>query len=307
MQDWLIIVNPNAGCRQGIKDWEIIERAIHSSNIKGKICFTEYKFHAVDIVKENAAEGYRKIIAVGGDGTINEIVNGIFSFSPEKVNEFTLGVIPIGTGNDWCKMFNIPDTYNEAVQVIEKGSSILQDVGFVEYFENEKAIQRYFVNVAGLGFDAIVLKKANEEKEKGKFGKFLYFKNILSNLMKFDYLPTELSFNNDVKKIDLFSMNIGICKYSGNGMMQVPNAIADDGLFDVTVIKRMSKLDVMLNVKNLYDGSFVRNKHVETHRTSELTINGTKKLRLEVDGEYIGIAPFKFSILEKALRIIVNA
>lgn len=307
MQDWLIIVNPNAGCRQGIKDWEIIESAIQKSAIKGKICFTEYKFHAVELVKENAAEGYRKIIAVGGDGTINEIVNGIYAFSPNKVNEFTVGVIPIGTGNDWCKMFGIPNDYNEALQVIEKGNSIMQDVGYVEYKEDDKAIQRYFVNVAGLGFDAIVLKKANEEKEKGRFGKFLYFKNILSNLMKFNYLPTEISLNNDIRKVDLFSMNIGICKYSGNGMMQVPNAIADDGLFDVTVIKRMSKFDVMLNVKNLYDGSFIKNKHVETHRTSAITINGTKKLRLEVDGEYIGIAPFKFSILEKALRIIVNA
>jgi YegS/Rv2252/BmrU family lipid kinase len=306
MQDWLIIVNPNAGCKQGLRDWNSIEKEVQKFNINGEVCFTKAKYDAIEIVKEFANKGYRKIIAVGGDGTVNEIVNGIYAFSEKLVDEFTLGVIPIGTGNDWCKMFNIPNDYHKAVEIISVGKEMLQDVGFVEYKEDSKSINRYFVNVAGLGFDAEVLKKSNEEKEKGKFGKFLYFKNLFANLMKFSYLKTELIFNGENRNVNLFSMNLGICKYSGNGMMQVPNAIADDGLFDVTIIKKMSKFDVLKNVKNLYDGSFVKHKQVEVHRTDKITINGTEKLRLEVDGEYIGIAPFQFSIQQKALRIIVN-
>lgn len=306
MQDWLFIVNPNAGSRKGIRDWNIIEEEIQKLKIKSKVCFTEYKSHAIKIVKKYANLGYRRFVAVGGDGTINEIINGIFSFSSDLVDEYTVGTIPIGTGNDWCRMFNVPSNYAEAVRVIANGKTMLQDVGIVEFEEAGDIKERYFANVAGLGFDAIVLKKANEEKEKGKFGKLPYFKNLFTNLLKFSYLPTELNYNNESKKVDLFSMNLGICKYSGNGMMQVPNAIADDGLFDVTVIKKMSKLEVLQNIKNLYNGSFIKNRNVETYRTSEMKINGTDKLQLEVDGEYIGQAPFSFKILPKALRIVVN-
>lgn len=306
MQDWLIIVNPNAGCKQGEKDWEIIKPEIRKSTIKGEVRFTERKFHAIELVKEYAEKGFRKIIAVGGDGTINEVVNGILAFTNDKIDEFTVGVIPIGTGNDWCKMFNIPYNYEHAIKTIEKRKIFLQDVGLVEYYENNENIKRYFVNVAGLGFDAVVLKQANEEKEQGRFSKFLYFKNILTNLMKFTFVKAILDYDDQNRKVDLFSMNIGICKYSGNGMMQVPEAIADDGLFDVTVIKKMSKFEVMLNVKNLYDGSFIKNKHVETFRTNEIRVKDSNRLRLEVDGEYLGTAPFKFTILKKVLRVIVN-
>lgn len=306
MNDWLIIVNPNAGSKKGEKDWSVINELLDKSEIRGKVCFTEAKDHATEIVLENIPLGYRKIISVGGDGTMNEIVNGIFHQNKIPSHEFKIGVIPVGTGNDWCKMFHIPTDYVKAIEIIKKDINTLQDVGWVDYKDDNSSVKRYFVNVAGMGFDAEVLKKANEEKEEGKIGKLSYFKNILSNLMKYKSLYSEINIDNNFVSAKMFSLNVGICKYSGNGMMQVPGAIHDDGLFDVTLIRNMSKIEVIRNIKNLYDGSFVKHKKVDVYRGRNIYVNGSKNIRLEVDGEYLGTSPFTFNITHKALKIIVK-
>ena len=122
--DWMLIINPNAGSRKAGKDWNKIKTILTDEKISFNSVFTESKTHATELTLKYIKEGYRKFIAFGGDGTFNEIVNGIFIQKEIPTNEFTVGMLPVGTGNDWCRMFNIPIDYHKAIQIIKNHKKI---------------------------------------------------------------------------------------------------------------------------------------------------------------------------------------
>lgn len=305
-KEWLVIVNPNAGLRKGEKDWKKISGLMVEHDIRFRSIFTEHRNHALLLAEKYINMGFRNIIVVGGDGTFNEVVNGIFNQKKYPTTEINLGLIPVGTGNDWGRMFHIPEKYKDAVKTIIKKRLFIQDVGKVTYFNSENVKHRYFVNVAGMGFDAMVAQKTNRQKDKGKGGPLSYFYNIFTSLFSYKYKPYEVTI--DEKKISgrVFSMNVGICKYNGGGMMQVPFAVPDDGLLDLTVINKVGKMTIIRHVKDLYDGSFVKLPQVETFRGKNIVINSRTRIFMEADGESLGHSPFKFEIVPKSLKVIVG-
>lgn len=302
----LVIVNPNAGGGLGRKDWPEIEEFLNKAGINYKTVFTKYHRHAIQLASENADKGFRKFIAVGGDGTINEVVNGMMS-RLSFVEEMQLGVIMVGTGNDWGKMFNIPNDYSESIQLIINGNTFLQDVGKVSYFLRDEKHYRYFINMAGLGFDAKVVESANKSKDKGKSSKFSYLITLFKTLMK--YKPMHIDVHIEGKPLEgsrLFTMSIGIGKYSGGGMIQVPNAIADDGLFDIMIVNHIRKSKIIRKINKLYDGNIKMLKEVNMHRGHHLSVESKDGVLLEVDGESLGHGPFEFSIMDQKLNVIVG-
>ncbi|NOZ45315.1 MAG: diacylglycerol kinase family lipid kinase [Chlorobi bacterium] len=304
---YLAIVNPNAGTGKGKKDWPVIERLLNDNRIIFHTVFTKARGHAIDIVTQYARLGYNRILVVGGDGTLNEVINGVFAQQYIPTTEIQLAMIAVGTGNDWSKMFSIPGNYKDAIHTIAKNRVIYQDVGKVKYFISERQRSRYFINIAGMGFDAVVTKKSNFQKEKGKSGKLTYFYNLITSLFSYKHINSSISVdNNHAIKDDIFSMNVGICKFSGGGMMQVPNAIADDGLFDMTIIKKMGKLEVIRNISKLYDGTLINHPKVDSFRGKTIRIQSDDNLKLEVDGESLGHAPFHFDILQQSIGIVVG-
>ncbi|MGD0343134.1 MAG: acylglycerol kinase family protein, partial [Bacteroidales bacterium] len=126
-QQWFVIVNPNAGNGKGKRDWTRISDLFERNHLTAEIKFTERKGHAIDFAIDAISGGFRKIISVGGDGTLNEIVNGVFLQNHCSPKEITLGMIPIGTGNDWGRMFGIPLVYEGAIEVIKAGKTMLHD------------------------------------------------------------------------------------------------------------------------------------------------------------------------------------
>ncbi len=306
---WLVIVNPHAGSKKAEKDWPSIRKILKNEHFNMQCVFTEYIGHATEITRKYIVEkGFTKIIAVGGDGTFNEVANGIFTQVRFLTGEIKLGIITVGTGNDWGRMYDFPNSYAEQVEIIIKGKTFLQDVGKVYYKYDTSENYRYFINIAGMGYDALVVKKTNKMKEKGGGGAISYLLNLLTGL--FQYNNIFLTIENDDKIVfngKVFSMSIGICKYNGGGMMQLPNAIPDDGLFDVTVIRKTTKLRVIRNIKNLFDGSFVNMPEVTQYTGAKFTISSTpsRALYLETDGESLGHSPLVFEILRKAIRLIV--
>ena len=307
---WLVIVNPHAGVGLAGKDWPQIEKLLISEEFQFESVHTTHPFHAIDIARTFVeVQGFKKILAVGGDGTLNEVVNGIFQQQRFPTQEITLGMITVGTGNDWGRMYAFPKKYEKAIRVIKNEKCFLQDVGKVKYRYDTEDKSRYFINMAGMGYDALVARKTNLMKAKGKGGTLAYLYNLVTGL--FQYENTHLHIKIDDKEVfngKVFSMSIGICKYNGGGMMQLPNAIPDDGLFDVTVIKKTSKLRVVRNIKNLYDGSFLALPEVETFtgRTITITSNPPHSIDLETDGESLGKSPLDFEIIEKAVRLVVR-
>ena len=303
--EWFVIVNPNAGKRKGEKDWLEIAAQLTAAGIEFVNVFTEHRGHAVILTRKFIENGHRNIIVVGGDGTLNEVVNGIFTQAHVPTNEITLAMIPVGTGNDWCRMFNIPGDYKQAIKLITKRKIFVQDTGTIKYIATEGGEKtRYFINMAGMGFDALVAKKTNKQKDQGRSNPMSYVINILSSL--FSYTFTKVTILLDSEKVisDIFSMSVGICQYNGGGMKQAPGALPDDGLFDMTIIKPIGKFKIIRNIIKLFDGSFTRLPEVSTFRSSKIIIHSKPAMYMEADGESLGHTPFVFNILTQSLNVI---
>jgi YegS/Rv2252/BmrU family lipid kinase len=304
--EFLVIVNPNAGRRRGKKDWVRISGLLDLAEIRFKTVFTRFPRHAITIAASHIENGYKNLIVVGGDGTMNEVINGIFRQKRYPTTDISLGMITVGTGNDWGRMFNIPTGYSDAITTIKKKNSFVQDAGVVKYYHGEYENSRYFVNIAGIGFDALVVSKTNKKKEAGKGGTFSYLKSILISLIKYRHTKTKIIIDNIAITNNVFNISIGICKYNGGGMMQLPDAIADDGLFDITVINAIKKHDVILNLKRLYDGTITRHPRVDTYRGKSVTIDSQPVIHLETDGETLGHSPLTFEIIPRSIRVLVG-
>jgi len=301
--EWLIIVNPNAGHEKGKKDWARISALLKKYKIEYVSYFTTRRRHAIELTIEGIGNGYRKILAVGGDGTMNEVVNGVFSQEYCPTEHISLGMITVGTGNDWGRMFGIPTDYEEAVRIISAGQIRLQDTGIVTYYNGIRRESRYFLNIAGLGFDAVVTRRTNIQKDKGHKGKAIYFLNLLRSLLFYRHTVTSVAIDGKIIQDDVFTISIGIGRFSGGGMMQTPNAIPDDGLFDITIIKKIRKGDVVMSLKMLYDGTILEHPRISGYVGKEILIDSDPLIHLEADGESLGHSPIEFRILPKSVNI----
>ena len=246
------------------------------------------------------------MIVVGGDGTMNEAVNGIFNQQDVPSTEITLGMIPVGTGNDWGRTFNIPTDYKNIVRVIKKCDTLVQDAGTVKYLSEDGEKSRFFINMAGLGFDGFVAQKTNYDKDHGKSNPLAYIKNLITSL--FSYKASQIKIVVDDYEVNekVFSISIGIGQYNGGGMRQAPDALPDDGLFDVTLIKDLSKWSVVASLRKLYNGTIGKHKRVITLMGKVIRIDSDPPVLLETDGESLGSSPFEFQIIPKSIRVIVN-
>jgi YegS/Rv2252/BmrU family lipid kinase len=302
--EWMVIVNPNAGKGKGSKDWEKIDELLVRYGVLHSTLFTKARRHAIDLTRDAIASGYRKFIVVGGDGTMNEVVNGVFTQQTCPTTDVSLSMISVGTGNDWGKLFGIPHNYAAAVEIIATGKARLQDAGKVAYFHGTHKEQRYFLNIAGLGFDAVVTRRTNLQKDKGRSGKVLYFYNLLKSLLDYRHTAVEVEIDDAKLFRDVFTISIGIGRYSGGGMQQTPHAIPDDGLFDITIVKKIRRGDIILSLKKLYDGTILDHPKIEGYKGRIILIDSDPLIHLEADGESLGHSPIRFEIIPQSIRIL---
>ncbi len=300
----MVIVNPNAGKGKGKKDWEKISVLLKNENLPFIARFTDKKGHAINITLEAISSGYRKFITVGGDGTLNEVVNGVFTNSVCKTTDIVLSLIPVGTGNDWGRMFGIPTDYEKAVKIIVEYKTMLHDIGLVSYYNGTEKKLRYFINIAGLGFESVVVKKTNDQKDQGRGGKLIYFYNLLTSLLAYNNVMSEITIDDEVTHADIFSLNVGNGRYCGGGMRQTPGALPDDGLFDVTIIKGMGKFEIIRNLKILYDGKILQHPKIDGYKCKNVKVKSEAVMFAEADGESLGQTPAEFSIIPAAIKIV---
>lgn len=304
---WFVIVNPVAGSGRGLDHFPQISKLLRDEHILCEPVFTEHKFHATELTVWAVKQGYRHIIAVGGDGTLHEVVNGLFIQQETDPKDILLGVVAVGTGNDWMRMFGVPSRYQDAVRAIREQYSFLQDVGVISYEESQYRQSRYMANVAGAGFDAAVNRRFTHLQKKGRRGRWLYAWSMVQAFFRYKstgvkvWIDDRLVYNNL-----LFSLAIGICKYNGGGMQQLPDAVADDGMFDVSLIRPIHFWHVLFRFRYLFNGGIYRIRHVLQERGSRIRIESSPEVSVEVDGELLGESPLEFSILHRAIRIVVS-
>ncbi len=304
---WFVIVNPVAGSGRGLIDFPQISRLLRNDDIRHDAVFTEHKHHATELTVTAANQGYRRIIVIGGDGTLNEVVNGLFIQKAVEPCEILLAVIAVGTGNDWVRTFGIPQHYSEAIRAIREGRSFLQDVGTVTYTESHYTQTRYMANVAGLGFDAYVISTFNHLKMKGYKGGWMYLYSILKSYFRYKSSGARIWVDDKVVFNDLmFSLAIGICKYNGGGVQQLPNALADDGLLDLTIIRPVHWWHIVFRLKKLFNGDIYQIGHVIHAQGRKVRIEAAPSIQLETDGELMGGTPVEVNIRQRAIRVVVT-
>lgn len=304
---WFVVVNPISGYGKGLDDFPLISKLLRDNGIACEAVFTEHKYHATELTVSAIAEGYRHIIVVGGDGTLHEVVNGLFIQKCVEPAEVTVAVISVGTGNDWIRMYGLPKQYSAVIRAIKEGYTFLQDVAAVEYEESRYNQTRYMANVAGVGFDAAVIKRGMTMRERGSKGASLYIRALISTF--FRYKPTgvkiwiddRLMYNNL-----LFSLAIGVGKYNGGGIQQLPIAVADDGLLDITLIRPIHWWHILFRLRRFFNGEIYSIGHVQHLQGSKIRIESSPEIQLEIDGELLGGTPVELRVLHRAVKVIVN-
>ena len=303
---WSIIRNPQACSGKGAKLWPKIETLLKAAGVSYSEMETSRPLHAFEMARDLVRTGSTHIIAVGGDGTVNEVVNGIFSQSEHNPANIVLTQFPIGTGNDWRRTVGIPTKLEACVQMLQDFKEIKQDVGRVTWANKQQEETRYFANVAGMGFEALAGQKANAQKAAGKGGIMGYVSALIATLRQFDSLEAEIFVDGKpLPKGEIFSLSVGICKFNGGGMMPCPKAIYDDGLLDLTLIRDLSKAAVVANIPRLFNGKFVKHPAVFQYQCKTIEVRTGLTNLLETDGEVIGQGSSTFSIIPKALRVAI--
>lgn len=307
---WLVVVNPMASVGKSGKDWPLIKQMLINEGIVFDDILTEYPRHAIEIVRNAIVEkGYRKFISVGGDGTNNEVINGIFTQDVVPTTEITMAALPIGTGNDWRRTFDIPLEYDEIAKIIKEGHTYAHDIGKLTYYDNGDTRIRYFLNAAGTGLDEMVCHSTNRMKQQGKGGTVRYLISLVKCVLTYKVTRIQLTIDDELVFDDyILNLSIGNGRFNGGGMMTMPNAIPNDGFLDVTVIKKVSIFKFAANVKNVYDGSFINKiDEVKTFRGKKIHIVSIPphSLKVETEGENLNNSPFDFEVLPKAINMVI--
>ena len=304
---WFAVVNPVAGGGRALDAFPHISKLLRDNDIPVEPVFTEYKCHATELTVGAVNSGYRRIIVIGGDGTLHEVVNGLFIQKCVRPDEISLAVIAVGTGNDWIRMFGITENIADTIRAIREGHTFLQDVGCVTYEEAHFSQSRYMANVAGIGLDADVIERYNHRRNKGRRGSLLYIWCLVRSFVRYRstgvkvWVDDKLIYNNL-----LMSAAFGICQYNGGGIRQLPKAVADDGLLDITLIRPLYWWQVIFRLRKLFNGNIYSIGHVMHAQGREVRIESIPGVRLEVDGEMLGGSPVTFTILHRAVRVVVS-
>lgn len=298
---WFIIANPSAGNGNFSKNWKEIQQLLTSKKIDFSFAFTQFSKHEIELVKNAIQKGFRNLISIGGDGTLHHVVNGVMLQRYVKTSDITIGVIPLGTGNDWIKTYNIPKTIKKSIEIIYQKKTILQDIGILKTTNNKVT---YFNNVAGLGYDGYIVNKLKTLK---RFGSVAYLLSGLAGLLFYKKSVFKIIFDDEIIETKCLMALFGICKFSGGGMQFTKDVKTNDGLLDITIAKNLTLFDLVFNIRKLYNGNIVHHKKVATYKTKEITvIPKTTKPFIQADGELIGTGKVSVSIIKKAINFIVK-
>ncbi len=302
---WWIILNPAAGNGKAGKAASEIKRLLKENNFTFTLVETAYHQHAIELVAIGIQKGFRQIMAIGGDGTNNEVINGILQQQEIPSIDIIYTLIPVGTGNDWIKTHGIPKSYKKWIPKIATAQLVQQDIGLVSYHKDGKQYQRYFANVAGLAYDAYIT-KVKAEKAPKILPAIYYIWLVLVYLFKYQLKKAKIEFDGEIVEDAFYTINIGVCRYSGGGMQFVPHAVPDDGQFALTIARRVSKLDVLLYTSNIFAGTLAKHDQVTEHFARSIRVDSVEQgaVMVEVDGEYLGEGPVVFSLVELGLCLL---
>lgn len=304
-QKWFAIVNPVSGFGKVKKEWRDIAEELKHQEVEYDFEFTTAEVRGDELAHKAISNGYRKIICVGGDGHLHDIINGVMTQKYVPSTDVTIAMISQGTGNDWIKTNGVPKDIRKAVEVLKRGKTYVQNAGLAQSYRNGQAVSRYFHNFAGVGFDAYVVQ--NTINSKG-YGQIAYLLVMLRSLFSYQKPVLRITLDDRVIETKTYLTLTGIGRFGGGGMKLTPNAKPDGDTFNVSVAKDFSKTDVFRYIGKLYDGSFIHLDKAESHMSRHVrieVISSVDEVYMEADGDMMGTGPFEISLVPHALRVVI--
>jgi len=289
----LFVVNPTAGGGRAARLLPLVAAALASHGGAGELVATERPGHAIDLARDAASAGFDAVIGVGGDGTLNELANGLI----ESGAGVPLGVVPSGTGNDFVRSLGLPSEPGAALELVWSASERSIDVAACG--------ERYFLNAGGVGFDARVARSARRMPRALRLGTVPYVAGVLLEVIR--NTAHELEIELDQRTLRQRSLMVAIANgaFYGGGMMICPDASREDGLLDVCVVGEMPRREVLRLLPKVFLGGHVGHPLVAFHRTRSLRIASAAHSEVQLDGELVGVLPAQFRALASALRVLV--
>lgn len=303
---WWVVANPAAGQGAVERRWSEVQRRLSDALDEPVVQRTEAPGQATALAREGIERGYRRLLAVGGDGTCHELLNGVFRQQAVPTRDITLSVLPIGTGNDWARTHRIPHGHAAWKRMIRQGRQRRHDAGRVDYRDEEGAPRhRYFLNAAALAFDAHVVQQIGRTPGR-RLSTGYYFLLLLRHLLRYEAVDTQLRLDGRKCHDRFFTIEAGIGRYIGGGLQLMPHADPAGGRLAVTLVEDAAKIDILLNLWRFFNGSIGRHRRVRLHRVQSLHVAPAGKdfLPLEADGEFLGRAPARLEIIEEAFQVL---
>lgn len=303
-----LVINPRSAGGQTGKRWAELSAKVGGALGSFGHEFTAGAMDAARIARKAIQDGYECIVAVGGDGTINEVVNGFFHEGKALNPNAAMGVIPRGTGGDFRRAFGWDLELDSALARLRTDKTEPFDVGLVEYINHEgKPDQRYFANIASMGVSAFVANEVNRSN-KALGGNMAFVWGTVKGMFRFE--PPMVKIRADGGPQESLPINVVAVangRYFGSGMCVAPDALTHDGRFDVTIWSGYTLKDFILKSKGIYSGEHVTWKGTRRLqcRTFEAESESGQEVLIEVDGEVPGRLPAKMTVLPSAIRLKV--
>lgn len=299
------IINPTSGRGKAANGWPQIREIFRTANWHFDFAFTQRRVEAVEIARQAASGGFETIVPIGGDGTIHEVVNGLFAEGRAINPDITLGIIPGGTGNDLARALGLPSETLPAAQRLASSQQTHRiDLGEATVSAAGESRRRLFINDADIGFAATVVERL---ERTGKFsrGSAPYFAALLLSALRHRNHPVKLQVGDQITESELTTVLICNGQSTGGGMLVAPNAIVDDGLFDVVSVGALSRPGIFWHAPKIYRGTHLKLRQVSVQRAGQVTLSSATRLPIATDGEFIGVAPASFRILPAAIKVRV--
>ena len=304
----LVVINPASAGGRTLKRWPKVRAALRAAGVPLRAQLTSAPGDATAIVRRQIAEGMRRIVAVGGDGTLNEVVNGCFGRDGRPLAEdLTVALVPSGTGGDFRRTLDLPRDPAALAAMLALGRSRPVDVGRVEF--GDGAV-RHFINIADCGIGGEVVRRVNRSPLKGggMRGTAVFLGASLTELWTFGGRDAVIEADGERIERRVQQVVIANGRYFGGGMLVAPEAEMDDGLFDVIIVGEMARGEALRAIPSLYRGKHLGHPKIETRRAREVRISasaGGPELLFDLEGEQVGATPATLTCLAGALRVCV--
>ena len=295
----VFLVNPASDNGATGKRWPELAHRAARLGLSGETLFSERPGHLIELARQAVDGGATLLVAVGGDGTLNEVVNGIAG------RDVDLATIPLGTGMDFGRTYGIPTKFEDAVRVALEGKPRTIDAGRVSYrtWGGDDA-ERWFANVGSVGMSGAVAQRANG-MSKALGGKATFFYALTRVFFEWENTDVTVRFDGEERHGKMHDVIVANGVWHGGGMMLAPDARPDDGAFDVIMIGDVGKVDFLTTAPKLYKGKHVGHPKIEVVRTARVEVDAAERLPIELEGEQVGTTPATFEVVPGALRVRV--